>query len=140
MQIGEVARKIGLSVDAIRFYEHKALLPIPPRTAGGFRQYADRDLETLGFIRSIQGLRFTLAEVRELLELRESKIMPCAPVRRRLEQKLTSVRQKLADLKRLERDLRGVLDRCHQQKRKRSTRCPLWSEIKPRKSEGAREN
>jgi DNA-binding transcriptional MerR regulator len=49
MQIGIVAKRIGLSVDAIRFYERNALLPRPPRTQGGFRQYAESDVETLIF-------------------------------------------------------------------------------------------
>src|SRR6266481_7437976 len=47
MHIGNVARKIGLTPDAIRFYERNALLPRVPRSAGGFRQYADADVETL---------------------------------------------------------------------------------------------
>jgi hypothetical protein len=51
MQIGVVAKKIGVSVDAIRFYERNALLPQPTRTQGGFRQYGEGDLETLAFIR-----------------------------------------------------------------------------------------
>jgi MerR family transcriptional regulator, copper efflux regulator len=51
MHIGAVGKRIGLSVDAIRFYERNALLPLPPRTQGGFRQYDEGDVETLGFIR-----------------------------------------------------------------------------------------
>jgi DNA-binding transcriptional MerR regulator len=77
MHIGGVAKKIGLTPDAIRFYERNALLPRPSRTAGGFRQYADTDLETLRFIRQAQGLGFTLKEVRELLALRGSRLQPC---------------------------------------------------------------
>src|SRR6267142_74657 len=50
MQIGIVAKKVGLSVDAIRFYERNALMPRPARTQGGFRQYGERDIETLTFI------------------------------------------------------------------------------------------
>ena len=56
MQIGGVAKKAGLTPDAIRFYERNALLPRAPRTPGGFRQYVDTDLEILGFIRQAQGL------------------------------------------------------------------------------------
>ena len=55
MQIGIVAKKIGLSVDAIRFYERNGLLPRPPRTEGGFRRYGDSDVETLAFVRRVQG-------------------------------------------------------------------------------------
>src|SRR6266481_1764567 len=54
MQIGIVAKKIGLSVDAIRFYERNALLPRPPRTQGGFRRYSESDVDTLAFIRRVQ--------------------------------------------------------------------------------------
>jgi len=99
MHIGSVAKKIGLTPDAIRFYERNALLPRPPRSAGGFREFADTDVQTLGFIRQVQGLGFTLKEVRELLELRQRRLQPCAPVRRRLEQKLLHVHGKLGTFK-----------------------------------------
>src|SRR5439155_15914887 len=85
MQIGAVGKRVGLSVDAIRFYERNALLPRPPRTQGGFRQYSEDDVETLGFIGRAQNIGFTLREVQDLLELRRSRLQPCAPVRRRLE-------------------------------------------------------
>jgi MerR family transcriptional regulator, copper efflux regulator len=85
MQIGVVAKRIGLSVDAIRFYERNALLPTATRTEGGFRQYGESDVETLGFIRRVQGLGFKLSEIRGLLSLRGNRLQPCAPVRRRLE-------------------------------------------------------
>jgi hypothetical protein len=58
MQIGVIAKRVGLSVDAIRFYERNALLPRAPRTEGGFRRYGDGDIDTLGFIRRVQGLGF----------------------------------------------------------------------------------
>src|SRR5215470_14651030 len=108
MQIGIVAKKVGLSVDAIRFYERNALLRRAPRTDGGFRQYGEDDLETLGFIRRVQGLGFKLDEIRSLLTLRGSRLQPCAPVRRRLHEKLADVRRKLADLQRLEASYVGV--------------------------------
>jgi MerR family transcriptional regulator, copper efflux regulator len=60
MQIGAMAKKIGLTVDGFGFYERKGLLPRVPRTPGGFRRYAENDVEVLGFIRRTQGLGFTL--------------------------------------------------------------------------------
>ncbi len=98
MQIGIVAKKIGLSVDAIRFYERNALLPRAPRTEGGFRQYGENDVATLAFIRRAQGLGFKLSEIRALLNLRGNRLQACAPVRRRLQEKLVDVQRKLADL------------------------------------------
>lgn len=135
MQIGVIAKKIGLSVDAIRFYERNSLLPRPPRTQGGFRKYGNSDVETLWFIRRVQALGFTLSEVRELLELRRSRLQPCAPVRRRLEQKVGDVRRKLADLQKLEHELRLALRSCNKEMRKRSAHCPILRETKMRKSE-----
>jgi DNA-binding transcriptional MerR regulator len=127
MHIGRVAKKIGLTPDAIRFYERNALLPRPPRTVGGFRQYADADVERLRFIRQVQGLGFTLKEVRELLVLRGHRFQPCSPVRRRLKQKLSDVHRKLVDLQKLDHELRAALRVCNKKPSKKSTRCPLLS-------------
>ena len=104
MQIGAVAKKIGLSVDAIRFYERNSLLQRAPRTEGGFRLFGENDIETLAFIRRVQSLGFKLREIRSLLELRRNSEQPCAPVRERLQAKLADVHQKLADLQKLEHD------------------------------------
>src|SRR5258708_31305074 len=125
MQIGTVAKVIGLTADAIRFYERNALLPSPPRSAGGFRQYAEGDVETLKFIRRIQGLGFTLREIRDLLELQRARSQPCAPVCRRLDEKLSQVRRKLSDLHKLQRELRAALCSCKKEVRKRSAHYPL---------------
>jgi DNA-binding transcriptional MerR regulator len=125
MHIGRVAKRIGLTPDAIRFYERNALLPKPPRTGGGFRQYGESDVETLAFIRRVQGLGFTLGEIRGLLGLRGSRLQPCAPVRRRLEAKLADVRRKLADLRSLEHELRLALRSCNKELRKSGAHCPI---------------
>lgn len=136
MQIGIVARRIGLSVDAIRFYERNALLPRALRTPGGFRQYGEGDVETLAFIRRVQALGFKLSEIRGLLTLRGNRLQPCAPVRRRLEVKLADVQRKLADLRRLEQELRLALRNCDKELRKRSTHCPILRERASGKTEG----
>ena len=128
MQIGIVAKKIGLSVDAIRFYERNGLLPKPPRTEGGFRRYGESDVETLAFVRRVQGLGFKLSEIRSLLNLRGSRLQPCAPVRRRLQEKLADVQRKLADLQKLEGELRLALRSCDRELRKRSAHCPILRE------------
>ena len=125
MQIGIVAKQIGLSVDAIRFYERNGLLPRPPRTEGGFRRYGDSDVETLAFVRRVQGLGFKLSEIRGLLRLRGNRLQPCAPVQRRLQEKLADVQQKLSDLHKLEHELRLALRSCNRELRKRNAHCPI---------------
>ena len=138
MQIGVVAKRIGVSVDAIRFYERNALLSRPPRTQGGFRWYAENDVETLAFIRRVQGLGFKLSEIRGLLSLRGNRLQPCAPVRRRLQEKLVDVRQKLSDLQKLERELRLALRGCEREMRKRNAHCPILRETGPREPGSAK--
>ena len=132
MQIGIVAKKIGLSVDAIRFYERNGLLPRPPRTEGGFRRFGENDVETLAFVRRVQGLGFKLSEIRGLLQLRGDRMQPCAPVQRRLQEKLADVRRKLDDLHKLEHELRLALRSCDRELRKRGVHCPILREkVKP---------
>jgi DNA-binding transcriptional MerR regulator len=138
MQIGIVAKRIGLSVDAIRFYERNSLLPRPARSQGGFRQYGENDVETLAFIRRVQGLGFKLSEIRGLLNLRGNRLQPCARVRRRLEEKLVDVQRKLAGLQKLERELRSALRSCNKELRKRSAHCPILRETNNSKLEIAK--
>ena len=133
MQIGIVAKKIGLSVDAIRFYERNGLLPRPPRTEGGFRRYGDSDVETLAFVRRVQDLGFKLSEIRGLLRLRGNRLQPCAPVQRRLQEKLADVQRKLSDLHKLEHELRLALRSCNRELRKRDTHCPILRESASRR-------
>jgi DNA-binding transcriptional MerR regulator len=131
MQIGIVAKKIGFSVDAIRFYERHGLLPRPPRTEEGFRRYAETDVETLAFVRRVQALGFKLSEIRELLRLRGNRLQPCAPVQRRLEGKLADVQQKLTDLQKLEHELRLALRSCKKEMRKQNAHCPILRDKNP---------
>jgi len=69
MRTGELARRAGMNVETLRFYERQKLLPSPSRTAGGYRHYNERDLETVCFIKQCQHLGFTLKEIGQLEEL-----------------------------------------------------------------------
>jgi|SRR5262249_27144335 len=128
MHIGRVAKKIGLTPDAICFYERNALLPRAPRTQGGFREYGESEVETLAFIRRVQGLGFKLSEIKALLGLRRNYLQPCAPVRRRLQAKLIDVRHRLADLQKREHELRVALRSCERELRKAIPHCPILRE------------
>lgn len=77
MKIGELARTAGVNIQTIRFYEREKLLLPPPRTASGYRDYGQADLERVLFIRRNHEIGFTLAEVRQLLDLhRPLETMP----------------------------------------------------------------
>lgn len=133
LQIGELAKRTTLSIDAIRFYEKRQLLPKPPRSTGGFRLYSTDDLERLLFIRQIHGLGFSLREIRELVELRTRKVDVCETVRELLKHKLILIRAKRRELEELEAQLRTDLKKCNKEllhrKRHAACACPVLDEV-----------
>jgi DNA-binding transcriptional MerR regulator len=72
MRTGELARRAGVNIETLRFYERQKLLPPPARTAGGYRDYTEQDLETVCFIKQCQHLGFTLKEIGQLEVLHRS--------------------------------------------------------------------
>jgi DNA-binding transcriptional MerR regulator len=126
MQIGEIAKRTCLTVDAIRFYEKRKLLPMAVRTAGRFRLYGESSVERLRFIQQMQGLGFSLREVGELIQLRERKVEACESVRQLLTTRLAQVRAKMRELKRLERELESDFRKCSRElnHRQRHAACP----------------
>jgi DNA-binding transcriptional MerR regulator len=136
LHIGEVARKTGLTVDGIRFYEKERLLQQPQRTSGGFRLFSAQDVERVQFIRQVQELGFSLCEVKELLVLRSGSVEACSRVRRMLEQKLIKVRHHIRELHNLEGQLTSAVQECvTAQKRSRRDRqpCPVLEQVGPKR-------
>lgn len=126
LQIGQVAKKTGLTVDAIRFYEKSGLLPRPPRTASGYRLYRDREVADLEFIRKAQHLGFSLHEIRELFSIQRHPGDACAHVRDLIAAKLCAIHAKIADLQKLETDLSSALRQCRNAPR---DPCPVLEQI-----------
>ncbi|MGH6894952.1 MAG: MerR family transcriptional regulator [Geminicoccaceae bacterium] len=112
MRRGELAERSGCNIETVRFYEKQGLLPAPPRTAGGHRDYAFEHLKRLTFIRRSRELGFTLGEVRSLLGLVDGGDWTCAEVRAMTLEHLADVRRKIADLERLARILEEMAARC----------------------------
>src|SRR5579859_4373947 len=133
VQIGDVAARTGLTVDAIRFYERERLLHAAARSSGGFRLFSGGDIEDLTFIRNAQELGFSLDEIRELLNLKHASHPDCSQVEQLLEHKIGIVRGKIAALRRLERDLRRAAADCKLNLRRVSDgpteSCPVLAEI-----------
>ncbi|MGI5139321.1 MULTISPECIES: heavy metal-responsive transcriptional regulator [unclassified Streptomyces] len=114
MKIGEVAKLTGTSTKTIRFYEDTGLLPPPPRTPGGHRDYGTETAERLDFIRRCQAAGMTLHEVRQILAIHDSGDSPCSHVRSVLADRLDHVRDQLAELLALEVHLTGLLTHADQ--------------------------
>jgi MerR family transcriptional regulator, mercuric resistance operon regulatory protein len=126
LRIGELASRAAMTVDAIRFYEKRGLLPKAQRSTGHFRVYSPRDLERVRFIRQMQALGFSLREIRELVDLRGRKTEACETVRQLLQEKLTATRARARRLKQLERELLADLKKCNEElrSRRRHKPCP----------------
>lgn len=111
MRIGELSRLSGLAPTALRYYEQLGLLPEPERTESGYRSYGEAALERLSFIRSAQAVGLTLAEVRDVLGVRDAGEAPCRVVTDLIERRHAEVRSRIAELSALERELARLRQR-----------------------------
>ena len=100
MLIGDLADRAGLSAKAIRFYEQAGLLPQPPRTSSGYRDYPPGAVDRLAFIRHAQAAGFTLADIRGVLAIRDSGQAPCQHVSVLIGEHLAQVERRIAELTR----------------------------------------
>lgn len=111
MRIGELARQSGVPASTLRYYEQLGLLPEPDRTASGYRSYGDTVVDRLGFIRSAQAVGLTLAEVREVLGIRDAGEAPCRVVTGLIERRYAEVHSRIAELNALEHELSRLRQR-----------------------------
>lgn len=111
MLIGDVAARTGVSAKTLRFYEHRGLLHEPARTAGGYRDYDERAVERVAFIRRAQEAGLTLRQIGEVLAVRDDGRPPCTHVERVVAARLADVEQRLAELERVRDELSVLRDR-----------------------------
>lgn len=112
LSIGELARKTGVHVETIRYFEKIGMLDAPDRTPGGHRVFDDGHLRTLKFIKRARELGFAPTEVRTLLDLGGPAEACCDEVRAVAVHHLEEVRRKIDDLTRLERHLAATVEQC----------------------------
>lgn len=123
LTIGALAAAAGVGVETVRFYERRGLLPRPPRTPSGYRQYPPDSVERLRFIRRAQGLGFTLEEIGELLELRVDEVAACGAVEAGARSKIRQVEEKMAELQRILDALGRLVAAC--EAREPTSECPI---------------
>ena len=125
--IGALARAAGINVETIRFYQRRGLLAEPVKPLGGIRHYEQADVARVLFIKAAQRIGFSLDEIAQLLNLDDG--MHCSEARAIAEHKLEMVREKLADLQRIEAALAQLVGRCEASRGKVS--CPLIDALQP---------
>jgi DNA-binding transcriptional MerR regulator len=109
LKIGELARRAGVTQKALRFYERKRVLPPAQRAPNGYRLYGDDAVEMLGFIKQATGLGLTLAEIKDIIAIRQGGRPPCTHVHRLLQDKAVELDRKLEDLLDVRRRIRRSL-------------------------------
>ena len=123
MRIGELASELGITTQAIRFYEHAGLLKEPARTQSGYRRYGSGDLKRLRFIRQAKELGFTLTEIGDMLRMHDAGQAPCAEVIAIAERHLAEVESEIRRLQSFRRQLSSALQQ--------------WRKVKPRRVAGS---
>jgi DNA-binding transcriptional MerR regulator len=108
----QVATQAGVNPQTLRYYERVGLLPAPPRTGAGYRDYPAEAVEVLRFIRRAKQLGFALPEIRELLGFGRHGPQACAAARALAEQRVVELERRISDLSRMREVLTALVTRC----------------------------
>lgn len=110
MRIGEVAAAAGMTTKALRFYEAEGLLPSPERAPNGYREYGETTVDRLQFIRRGRAAGLNLAQIRDILRLRDVGSAPCRHVSALLSKELDSLDAQIAELTALRATVAGFYE------------------------------
>ncbi|AEA97259.1 Hg(II)-responsive transcriptional regulator [Alteromonas mediterranea] len=127
--ISKLAKALNINVETVRFYERRGLITQPPKPDTGYRHYPEETVNRIRFIKRAQELGFTLDEISNLLSLND---YPCSQVQDLAELKLIAVKEKMADLRRLEKALKALkalLAQC--QSNDDDSHCPIIDSLQP---------
>ncbi len=135
MTRSEVAERVGVNPETLRYYERKALIPTPPRSDGGFRLYDESYVDRLRFIQRAKDLGFTLSEIKGLFDLRVDEEATCRDVRAQAEEKIEEVEAKMEDLRRIRNALTTLAEACRDQVGPTSE-CPILDSLEDEAGSG----
>ena len=105
--IGQLAKRAGVAIDTVRYYERNDLLSPAGRLASGYRRYGEAELKRLRFIRRAKALGFTLEDIRGLLSLSDERSV--AKIKKAAEAKLADVDRRIDELERIREGLRNLV-------------------------------
>ena len=126
MNIGEVAKRSGVSAKTIRYYEAIGLLRAPQRTPSGYRQYVGSDIQILRFVDRARSLGFSLEDLGKLLALWEDKRRKSAEVKALARRHIEEIERKIFELQTMRSALSDLAVRCHGDDR---PECPILDEL-----------
>jgi MerR family copper efflux transcriptional regulator len=112
MTIGQVAKRAGVGVETIRFYEREGLIAPPPRRRSGYRAYPAETIDRVRFVKRAKALGFSLKEIKELLALRIAPDTTCAQIKERAEAKIMDIENRIRSLRRMKQALGQLTEAC----------------------------
>ena len=130
LKIGEVAKRAGVNLQTIHYYERRGLLAKPPRSESNYRAYPEDAVLRVRFIKRAQELGFTLKEIKELLSLRAAPRSRCADVRSRAEAKVQDIDSKIRTLRAMRKALTKLIGECSGEGP--VTQCPILEALDPK--------
>jgi len=110
--IGRLSQLAEVNIETIRYYEKIGIMPKPPRNSSGYRIYSAPHFERLSFVRRSRELGFSQPEVRKLLTLVDEHKYTCAEVKKMTARQLSNVRDRIKDLRKLEKALTMMVSKC----------------------------
>jgi Hg(II)-responsive transcriptional regulator len=131
LRIGQLAQLAKVTVQTLRFYERKGLLPPPPRRLSGYREYPEETVGIVRFIQRAQELGFTLREIKELLDLRKVARSTCGDVVVVAQRKIEEIDKKIGDLRAMQKALKKLLAECSGDAP--ITQCPIIESLSGKK-------
>ncbi len=126
VNIGEAARRSGVSAKMLRHYESLGLLGAVTRTDSGYRQYTPADVHTLRFIKRSRDLGFSMAEIAELVNLWQNRSRASASVKRIAQKHMDELNARIAAMQAMQRSLQDLLHHCHGDAR---PNCPILDDL-----------
>ncbi len=110
LKIGDVSKRSGIGIEALRFYEKSGLLDKPARTDSGYRVYGPEILERLAFIKQAQALGFSLDEIKRIIEDARTGRSPCDEVREIVSGRLEELDERMREMRRYRKELAETLE------------------------------
>ncbi|NOR64510.1 MAG: MerR family transcriptional regulator [Candidatus Scalindua sp.] len=112
MRIGKVAKQVGITVEAIRFYEKKGLIEPPTRNESGYRDYPEYVVQLVSFIKRAKELGFSLKEIKNLMSLRYTPGTTCSEIKSQTIEKIANIDRKVKDLLKIKGALAELVSGC----------------------------
>lgn len=131
---GQLAQRAQINLETVRFYEQEGLLAPPLRTISGYRKFEEVAVDRLAFVKRAKALGFSLGEIRELLAIQDGHADACVEVRDLVQSKLAIVRDKKAELEKLETQLSAALRKCNRASKREPPKqklkaCPVLNQL-----------